>query len=125
MNSAISEFFNFVVRHFYFFLILSLDIFIFFIFFIRHFFFFLILSFDIFDLDKNPAFQSSLSGPPCFICSVLTLHTGRNHRNLRTRRRISSQKLTISIVKQGKFKIGVVPADGLGRLLLNFLKNEM
>jgi hypothetical protein len=29
-----------------------------------------------------------------------------------------SQKWTISHVKQGKFKVGVVPADGLGRLLI-------
>jgi hypothetical protein len=40
------------------------------------------------------------------------------HRNLRTRRRMSSQKLTISLVKQAKFKVGVVQADGLGRLLI-------
>jgi hypothetical protein len=40
------------------------------------------------------------------------------HRNLRTRRRMSSQKGTISLAKRGKFKVGVVPADGLGRLLL-------
>jgi hypothetical protein len=31
---------------------------------------------------------------------------------------MSSQKWTISLVKQGKFKVGVVPADGLDRLLL-------
>jgi hypothetical protein len=31
---------------------------------------------------------------------------------------MSSQKWTISLVKQGTFKVGVVPADGLGRLLL-------
>jgi hypothetical protein len=29
-----------------------------------------------------------------------------------------SQKWTISLVKQGKFKVGVVPADKLGHLLL-------
>jgi hypothetical protein len=29
-------------------------------------------------------------------------------------------KWTISLVKQGKFKVGVVPADGLGRLLQFF-----
>jgi hypothetical protein len=29
-----------------------------------------------------------------------------------------SQKWTISLVKQGKFKVGVVPADGLDLLLL-------
>jgi hypothetical protein len=40
------------------------------------------------------------------------------HRNLRTRRRMSSQKWKISLVKQGKIKVGVVPADGLGHLLL-------
>jgi hypothetical protein len=32
--------------------------------------------------------------------------------------RVFSQKLKISLAKQGKFKVGVVPADGLGRLLL-------
>jgi hypothetical protein len=31
---------------------------------------------------------------------------------------MSSQKWTIFLVKQGKCKVGVVPADGLGRLLL-------
>jgi hypothetical protein len=31
---------------------------------------------------------------------------------------MSSQKWTISVVNQGKFKVGVVPADGLGCLLL-------
>jgi hypothetical protein len=31
---------------------------------------------------------------------------------------MSSQKWTVSLVKQGKFKVGVVPADGLGCLLL-------
>jgi hypothetical protein len=30
----------------------------------------------------------------------------------------TSHKLTISLVKQGKFKVGAVPVDGLGRLLL-------
>jgi hypothetical protein len=40
------------------------------------------------------------------------------HRNLRTGRRMTSQKWTISLVKQGKFKVGVVTADRLGRLLL-------
>jgi hypothetical protein len=30
---------------------------------------------------------------------------------------MSSQKWTISLLKQGKFKIGVVPADGPGCLL--------
>jgi hypothetical protein len=40
------------------------------------------------------------------------------HRNLRTRRRMSSQKWTVSLVKRGKFKVGVVSADGLGRLQL-------
>jgi hypothetical protein len=30
---------------------------------------------------------------------------------------MSSQKRTLSLVKQGKFKVGVVPADGLGHLL--------
>jgi hypothetical protein len=30
---------------------------------------------------------------------------------------MSSQKWAISLVKQGKFKVGVVPADGLGCLL--------
>jgi hypothetical protein len=38
------------------------------------------------------------------------------HRNLRTGRIMPSQKWTmISLVKQGKFKVGVVPADGLHR----------
>jgi hypothetical protein len=40
------------------------------------------------------------------------------HRNLRTRGKMSSQNGTISLVKQGKFKVGVAPADGLGRLPL-------
>jgi hypothetical protein len=31
---------------------------------------------------------------------------------------MSSQKWTISLVKQGKFKVGAVPADGLGHILL-------
>jgi hypothetical protein len=31
---------------------------------------------------------------------------------------MSSQQWTIFLVKQGNFKVGVVPADGLGRLLL-------
>jgi hypothetical protein len=31
---------------------------------------------------------------------------------------MSTQKWTISLVKQGKFKVGVVPADLLGCLLL-------
>jgi hypothetical protein len=31
---------------------------------------------------------------------------------------MSCQKWTISLVKQGNFKVGVVPADRLGRLLL-------
>jgi hypothetical protein len=31
---------------------------------------------------------------------------------------MSSQQWTISLIKQGKFKVGAVPADGLGRLLL-------
>jgi hypothetical protein len=31
---------------------------------------------------------------------------------------MSSQKWMIAFVEQGKFKVGVVPADGLGRLLL-------
>jgi hypothetical protein len=31
---------------------------------------------------------------------------------------MSTQKWMISFVKQGKFKVGVVPADGLGSLLL-------
>jgi hypothetical protein len=31
---------------------------------------------------------------------------------------LSSQKWTISLVIQGKFKIGAVPADGLGCLVL-------
>jgi hypothetical protein len=30
---------------------------------------------------------------------------------------MSSQKYTISLVNQGKFKVGEVPADGPGRLL--------
>jgi hypothetical protein len=30
-----------------------------------------------------------------------------------------SPKRTISLVKQGKFKVGVVAADGLGHLLLH------
>jgi hypothetical protein len=29
---------------------------------------------------------------------------------------MSSQKWTISLLKQGNFKVGVVPADGIGRL---------
>jgi hypothetical protein len=33
-----------------------------------------------------------------------------NHRNLRTGRRMSSQNGHISLVKQGKFKVGAVPA---------------
>jgi hypothetical protein len=37
---------------------------------------------------------------------------------------MSSQKWTISLVKQGKFKRGVVPADGQGRLLLLFVIME-
>jgi hypothetical protein len=40
------------------------------------------------------------------------------HRDLRNRRRMFSRKWTIRLVKQGNFKVGVVPADGLGRLLL-------
>jgi hypothetical protein len=39
-------------------------------------------------------------------------------RNLRTRRRMSSQKWTIFLVKQGKFKEGIVPAEELGHLQL-------
>jgi hypothetical protein len=31
---------------------------------------------------------------------------------------MSSQKWTISLVKQGKFKVGVGPADRLGHILL-------
>jgi hypothetical protein len=31
---------------------------------------------------------------------------------------MSSQKWIISLVKPGMFKVGVVPADGLGRLLI-------
>jgi hypothetical protein len=31
---------------------------------------------------------------------------------------MTSQKWTNSLIKQGKFKVVVVPADGLGRLLL-------
>jgi hypothetical protein len=31
---------------------------------------------------------------------------------------MSSQQWTISLIKQGKFKVGAVPADGLGRFLL-------
>jgi hypothetical protein len=31
---------------------------------------------------------------------------------------MSCQKWTIYLVKQGRFKVGVVPADGLGRLQL-------
>jgi hypothetical protein len=34
------------------------------------------------------------------------------HRNLKTRRRRSSQKWTLSLLKQGKLKVGEVPADG-------------
>jgi hypothetical protein len=41
-----------------------------------------------------------------------------DHRNLRTRRRMFGQKWTISLVKQGKFKVGVVSGDRLGHLLL-------
>jgi hypothetical protein len=37
----------------------------------------------------------------------------------RTRKRISSQKWTLSLVKQGKFKVGAVPAEGLGRFLVH------
>jgi hypothetical protein len=40
---------------------------------------------------------------------------GRDHRNIRTRRTMSIQKWAISLVRQGKFKVGVAPADGLGR----------
>jgi hypothetical protein len=41
------------------------------------------------------------------------------HRNLRTTwKEISSQKWTISFVNQGKFKVGVVPADRQGCYLL-------
>jgi hypothetical protein len=31
---------------------------------------------------------------------------------------MSSKKWTVSLVKRGKFKVGVVSADGLGRLQL-------
>jgi hypothetical protein len=42
-----------------------------------------------------------------------------NHRNLRTRRRMYYViKRTISLVKQGKFKVGVVPAYTRGCLPL-------
>jgi hypothetical protein len=42
----------------------------------------------------------------------------KTHRKLRTRRRMSSQNGRFPLyVKQGEFKVGVVPADGLGRLL--------
>jgi hypothetical protein len=53
----------------------------------------------------------------CTACEI----TRAPHRNLRTRRRMSSQKWMTSLVRQDKFKVGVVPADGLGRLLLVFL----
>jgi hypothetical protein len=49
---------------------------------------------------------------------VVEMSTWRHHGNLRTRRRMSSQKWKISLVKQGKFKVGVVPADILGCLQL-------
>jgi hypothetical protein len=42
------------------------------------------------------------------VCSL----SRRTHRNLRTRRTLSSQKWMITLAKQGKFKVGVVPADG-------------
>jgi hypothetical protein len=45
----------------------------------------------------------------------MPLHT-YDHRNLRT-----GQKKTILLVKQGKFKVGVVPPDRLGCLLLKIL----
>jgi hypothetical protein len=51
----------------------------------------------------------------------LPLADSRMHRNLRTRRRMSSLKWTVSLVKQGKFKEGVAPADRLGCLLLKSL----
>jgi hypothetical protein len=40
----------------------------------------------------------------------------------KTRRKISSKKWTVSLVKQGKFKVGVVSADRLGHLLLKLKK---
>jgi hypothetical protein len=40
------------------------------------------------------------------------------------KRRMSSQKWTISLVKQGKSKVGVVPADRLGCLLLKIIIME-
>jgi hypothetical protein len=49
------------------------------------------------------------------------MDAGMRHRNLRTRRRMFIQKWTISLVKQGKFKEGVVPADGLGCFFLYLL----
>jgi hypothetical protein len=48
-----------------------------------------------------------------YIFPVLVLCTKKNLATL-----MSSQKWTISLVKQGKSKVGVVPADGLGHLQL-------
>jgi hypothetical protein len=45
-----------------------------------------------------------------------TFQMFRRHRNQRTRWRMSTQKWMISLLKNGKFKVGKVPADGLGSL---------
>jgi hypothetical protein len=65
------------------------------------------------DRVRGPWFHTSPWGWLCMSCFAC-----RTHRNLRTRRRMSCKKSTASLVKQCKLKEGVVPADGLGCLLL-------
>jgi hypothetical protein len=57
---------------------------------------------------------SEIDCPKIWAISVIKKAKGNIHRNLRTRRRMFSQPWMISLVKQGKFKVGVVPADRLG-----------
>jgi hypothetical protein len=47
---------------------------------------------------------------PIRIARTAINHQDCRHGNLRTRRRMSSRKWTISLAKQGKFKVGVVTA---------------
>jgi hypothetical protein len=77
-----------------------------------------ISSFQTFTIKKFHCETSLPFDAKVFVIPLYFLSAKGKHSNLKTERRISCKTRMISLVKQGKFKVGVVPADRLRCLLL-------